>query len=249
MRERFERPLNLLQFSRINDALAIGIAPSLMNTPTETQMILRMCVESPYSRGMQVPPEIHWLKPAISLAKSFQRHKVRVTHPYTYITVRHGMCLSEKDDEWHVDGFSMRNTHLPDANYVASTGPHTTEYAFQPFDVPLSFDPLKHNINQFLAKRVEERNIRAMAPMMLYFIDPYVVHRRPPLSKGTQRTFIRVSFTNLEIPDINNTVNPMINTSHYTRDGVKDFRNLLTDFDEDRKYDPDWNVPEAHGAS
>jgi len=62
-------------------------------------------------------------------------------------------------------------------------------------------------------------------------MDPYVVHRRPPISNGVVRTFVRISFTPIEIPDVNNTPNPLIPTQHYITDGVKSFREHLLDYD------------------
>jgi len=52
--------------------------------------------------------------------------------------------------------------------------------------------------------------------------EPYVIHRRPPNTQGIHRTFVRISFTPIEIMDINNTENPAIQTN-YTRDGIKDY--------------------------
>ena len=61
-------------------------------------------------------------------------------------------------------------------------------------------------------------------------MDPYVPHRRPASTQGEMRCFVRVSFTPIEINDVNNAQNPLI-PRNYTRDGVE-IRNQLVDYYE-----------------
>ena len=227
-RDRFERPINLVQFSQANPPLRVGIVD--VTPPREEQKVLRMLVQSPYSGGLQVPEELQWLRGPIARATNYQREKVGVRHPYTYITVRHGLVTTRTDDLWHVDGFSMKYHHLPEANYLFTFGDQTTEYAEQSFDFPSDFDPLRHNVHLFFQRRVKPESIRRLHYGTMYMMDPYVVHRRPPDASGW-RTFVRISFTPIEIPDVNNTTNHLIPTAHYSVDGVKGFRNQLLDYD------------------
>lgn len=227
--ERFNRILNLQRYARINNPLRVD---SITTKPThESQMILRMLVEAPYSRGLQLPDELRWTNSLIEQAKRFQREVIGISHPFIYVTVRHGRAGTVADDEWHVDGFSMRYNHLPEANYLFATGKHTTEYVRQAFLFPSDFDPIRHNVHRFFQRRIHDGAICQIEPDVLYFMDPYVIHRRPPSSNGTMRTLGRISFTPIEIPDINNTPNPHIETQHYCIDGVKEFRDLLQDYD------------------
>jgi hypothetical protein len=228
---RFSRPVNLRQFSEIN-------APLYANYVTvrdiSEQYILRMLVQSPYSKGLQLPPEVQWTSNLIQKAAEFQSKEIGIVHPYTYLTVRSGPVIHSRDGEWHVDGFSMRYTHLPEANYVIVFGETPTEWVNQYFDFPKDFDALKHNVHLFFQKRINSSRIKTLDSNTLYFMDPYVVHRKPKIISGTIRCFVRISFTPIEIPDINNTVNPLISTAHYNYDGIKDFRDSLKDYDLER---------------
>jgi len=228
--ERFSRILNLQQYQEINDPLRVRTLSPLPDS--DEQMILRMLVEAPYSKGLQLPTELLWTLEIIETAKQFQKEIIRIAHPFIYVTVRHGVVTSVTDDEWHVDGFSMKYSHLPEANYLFTLGEHPTQFTRQSFVLPDDFDPLKHNIHTFFQGRVEKDNVRQLDAGTLYLVDPYVVHRRPPLTQGIHRTFVRISFTPIEIPDVNNTENPLIRTDHYVTDGVKDFRDHLIDYDE-----------------
>lgn len=63
-------------------------------------------------------------------------------------------------------------------------------------------------------------------------MDLYVIHRRPKLnSSKIERCFIRLSFTPIEIKDINNTLNPLIPQSYKTY-GVVEFRDKLEYYDK-----------------
>lgn len=223
--DRFNSIVNLEQYANINRPFYVG-TPDL-NPPKEEQYILRMLIDSPYS-GFQLPEELKWTTPVIDMARSYQSTNIGIRHPFTYLTVRHGLVKTKTDAAWHVDGFSVRYNHLPEANYliVSNNGTH---YADRPFVFPEDFDPLKHNIHLFFARRIKD--FKWINAGQLYLFDPYVVHRRPPRIIGVPRTLVRVSFIPIEIPDINNTRNPLINTPHYVIDGIKGFRNKLISYD------------------
>ncbi len=226
--QRYTALLNLGRYERPNPPLKVD--PLRAQLPTERQMVLRTLVRAPYSNGYQIPPSLEWLGDTIRSAEEYQNREIRIRHPYCYVTVRHGEVATTGDDLWHVDGFSTKFNHLPEANYVCVVGGQPTEWLDQSFSFPDDFDPLVHNVHLFFQKRIDSSNIRQMEEGMVYFLDPYVVHRRPPNATGW-RTFIRISFTPIEIGDVNNTPNPLIPTSHYTLDGVKDFRDKLLDYD------------------
>ncbi len=222
-------PVNLQQFSeRNNQPLYVGASAE---SEFPDQYILRMLVRSPYSKGLQLTNDTQWLAGLIQQADNFQKVAIGISHPYMYVTVRTSNPTSDASYDWHVDGFSTRYTHLPEANYVIVFGEHGTEYTDQTFNFPKDFDPLKHNVHRFFQKRIDYSRVKTLTPGTLYYMDPYVVHRRTTKISLKRRCFVRISFTPIEIPDVNNTVNPLISTTHYNYDGIKDFRNSLKDYD------------------
>lgn len=223
--DRFSSIVSLSQYSKNYQPLFVGVPE--FSPPPQDQYILRMLIDSPYS-GFQLPEELAWTLPIIDMARDYQLSQVGIRHPFTYLTVRHGLVRTKTDAAWHVDGFSVRYNHLPEANYliVSHSGTH---YAPRPFVFPSDFDPLRHNVHSFFARRI--RDFKSINQGQLYLLDPYVVHRRPPRIVGMQRTLVRASFIPIEIPDINNTRNPLIATPHYVIDGIKGFRNNLITYD------------------
>jgi hypothetical protein len=94
--------------------------------------------------------------------------------------------------------------------------------------IPQDFDPLRHNINNYLAPLVDDSQVQQCVPGVLYCLDPYILHRRPQVVPGTMRTFVRVSFVPIEINDIHNSQNPLL-PRIYSADGVA-HRNTLTNY-------------------
>lgn len=212
----------------------MGTRPELvgrchLHPPEGDQQVLRVLVESPYSSGLKLPSELEWLWPALDRAH-YAQDCIGIRHPFTYITVRSGTVVTKTDDEWHVDGFSTKYTHLPEANYVIVMGHKPTQFLAQTFDFPDDFDPRVHNIHKYFQHEADPKSVEELDLDTIYLLDPYVIHRRPPDTQGTQRTFVRISFTPIEIPDIHNTPNPAIPTAHYVTDGVADFRDGLLDY-------------------
>ena len=195
-----------------------------LELPEKEQHLLRLLVEEPYS-GLKVPEEFQWTMPIFKEAKLSQK-RIGVKHPFVYMTIRHGIVKSEGDDVWHTDGFSMRFTHVPEQNYIWAN--HTpTEFVIKPIKIPSDFNSNFNNLHLFLQDTLSDDDIIFTAREgVVYVIDPYVIHRRPKSTFGKQRTFVRVSFTPIEIVDKNNAVNPEI-PRHYTRDGVTEFRDKL----------------------
>lgn len=196
--------------------------------PFDRQYILRMLCRMPHE-VFQIPPELEWLRGLLVMSDSHQKNVIKVNHPFCYITVRHGLVTSQLDDEWHTDGFSTKITHLPEQNYIVSNC-YPTEYVEKAIDIPNDFDPLVHNLHKYLASQVVDADIRTAKPNVVYCLDPYNIHRRQRLiPAGTIRTFVRISYTPIEIMDDANTVNPMIHVRRYNRDGIK-IRNELKEY-------------------
>mgnify|MGYP001071343376 CR=1 FL=1 len=197
-----------------------------LECPFEEQRILRMALRVD-GKNFCFTDDTIWAKPMFDKVLNYQRNIVCVEHSFCYLTIRHGKVTSKTDDEWHVDGFSTKITHIPEQNYIWSNT-YPTEYVKQSVVFPFDFNPVKHNINHFLQNFVKEENIKSCQNNVIYCLDPYVLHRRPIITEDIVRTFVRISFVPIEINDINNTPNPFIPRC-YDKDGVKE-RNQLTTY-------------------
>ena len=225
--QRGLRALNLEQYSSVNLPEKVGKLDTICVCPYDIQYVLRCLVKTTFGEVI-LPDFLEWMRPLLTQSIEYQR-KMGIRQPFCYITVRHGEVISKTDDEWHVDGFSQTITHLPEQNYIYSNV-NPTEYIEKSFNFPNDFDYNKHNIHLFFQDNIDLNNgvdnIKVMEAETLYCIDPYIVHKRPKVDSSVNRTFIRISFTPIEIDDINNTKNPLLETN-YTRDGIKDFREKL----------------------
>lgn len=220
IKERAHKAINLKQFEEVNQVWKVkemNLIP-----PEKEQKVLRMLIRR--FREDHLPEELTWLREIIWQAK-FSQIVNGVNHPFCYLTVRHGIVDYEKDDEWHVDGISFKYTHLPEQDYVWCNE-YPTQILNQQFTFPEDFDPSRHNVHTFIQDRIDESKIQTLNTNTLYCMDPYNIHRRDPSCNGKFRTFVRISFTPIEIDDINNTYNPGIPTK-YKGDGIA-FRNRLT---------------------
>ncbi len=221
MKNRATSLLNLRQYNNVNLVKDCGLVN--VTAPVD-QYVLRMLVKKP-NTDFRITPKLEWTIPLFFAALKSQE-EIEIRQPFVYITVRSGEVTSITDDEWHVDGFSTRVSHIPEQNYswVDHTG---SEYIEEAIEIPEDFNPRKHNIHWFFQDWIKVNNVtvKRVTPKHLTGMDPYIVHRRPQIVGS--RTFVRISFTPIEIEDVNNTPNPLLKTS-YTRDGVKDFRNSLT---------------------
>lgn len=221
--------LSLRRYGELNTPLYIGSL--ILDPPKDPQYILRMLIKRNFS-DFAIPQEYEWVRPMIDAAMKNQ-DEIGIRHPFCYLTIRNGPITSVNDDQWHVDGFSLNFSHLPEQNYIWSSN-DPTEFVVQKWYFPLDFNPLKHNIHHFFQDHLPYAKIEQMEPKALYMIDPYIVHRRPPMTEdkmSESRTLVRVSFIPIEVRDINNTPNPLMATD-YTEDRVKTFRDKLLRYPE-----------------
>lgn len=218
--ERAKRDVSVSEFE--NNVEPIELSKIDVNCPYDTQYILRMCICDD-GINYNIPDELKWLTPLFIEAMTHQLNAVDVEKQFCYITVRHGLVTSVTDDEWHVDGFSTKISHVPEQNYIW-TNSIPTEYTNVSVKFPDDFDALKHNVNHFLQEHITEE-VKQCKENVLYCLDPYILHRRPSISTGTKRTFVRISFVPIIIDDVNNTQNPLL-PQKYINDGVA-FRNKL----------------------
>ena len=223
-----DRAFRAVSLSEFSDAAVDEVAPYNLECPHDSQYILRMLVKQPHKK-IQLPEELHWLTGLLTKTNDYQKTQIGVVHPFCYITVRHGPVISKGDDEWHVDGFSTRITHLPEQNYVVvSTGGFEYVDEEPRFTFPEDLDSLRHNVNNYLRNRIDVRSIKIAKTNTIYCIDPYILHRRVA---AMDRTFVRISYTPIEIADDANTPNPLIPMRKYNRDGIA-IRNQLSNYDD-----------------
>ena len=217
---RANRLLNLADFASASQPVLIDVPVG--TPPEDRQYILRMMVRSD-KQSLSIPNELVWMKPTIdALIRLQEAHGLN--NPFIYVTVRHGIVTSTKDDEWHVDGFSMRTPHVPEQNYIY-TSSHPTEWLIASWNIPTTFDPFRHNIHTFFQENDEDGVAVVGRPGNVFAIDPYCVHRRPTIATGTQRTMWRVSFIPIEIEDDECTQNPLFPVKTYNRQDVR--KNLV----------------------
>jgi hypothetical protein len=212
--------LDLKAFVDTGTALSLGTIDLV--PPVERQYVLRMAIRAQGGPRM-MPDALTWTSPMLDVALRHQA-TIDADHPFCYVTVRHGIVDSVSDDDWHVDGFSMKVPHVPEQNYVWCS--HTgTECVPLEVAFPDDFDPMRHNIHEYLARFVDDGLVVRSPDRTVQCMDPYVLHRRPAATAGTNRTFVRISFVPIEIDDVNNTQNPLL-PRVYGFDGVA-YRNHL----------------------
>lgn len=221
-REEWYQNLSLANYSKGSKPLRIRSMPNGeegFSTPPD-QRVLRMLVRRPGQEYM-LPPELKWLdgplRIAIASQQSFGLYKDR----FIYVTVRIGKVITKTDDVWHVDGFSMRQAQLPEQNYVWCD--HTpTEYLDQVIPLPDKFDPSVHNIHTFFQDHANYSEVRSLEAEAMYLIDPYFIHRRPPLiHRSVRRAFFRISFIQVEIEDDTCQQNPLLPSGPYHREDIR----------------------------
>lgn len=217
------KALNLTEYKYKQIPMKIGIIHAKhLNIPKDECKVLRMLIECKES-GIWMPNSLEWCRPLIAEAMKSQE-ALGIRHQFCYLTVRSGIVDSVNDDVWHVDGFSTRVTHIPEQNYIWCDK-YPTQYLDQQFAIPKDFNPREHNIHTYFQDRAKDENIVILEEETMYAMDPYNIHRRHPAIRGVWRTFVRISFTPIEIDDVNNTQNYMLPTD-YKQDGVA-FRKTL----------------------
>jgi hypothetical protein len=183
------------------------------------QYILRMLISTPET-GLRIPDELGWIESIVKSCISYQRTYL-IDHPYIYLTVRNGIVRTQTDCVWHVDGFSMRKTHVPEQSYIWSNN-RPTEVVSQNIAIPANFNALKHNLHWYIQENVNQKRIQPIHDNSMYLIDPYIIHRRPPTATGVHRRFFRISFVPIVIEDDRNTPNPLIPMGPFNNSDIRD---------------------------
>ena len=221
MNKRYHGNLDLSQYGKGRMA-PVRIKKTRLSLPKEPLQILRMLVSVDCGQSVYLPETLEWVRPVLKTGLTRQ-NKLQLAHPFIYVTVRHGLVSSDSDDEWHVDGFSMRVPHRPEQNYVWVSN-NGTEFWDHSLHIPFGFTPLTHNINKLFQNQIAQsfspRGPGYIDSQAVYLFDPYIIHRRPPNTQGIKRTFVRVSFVPIPIADVNNTQNEFLPTPRmWLKDG------------------------------
>jgi hypothetical protein len=166
---------------------------------------------------VRLPTELEWMRELIDHCRGIQEEN-GIYHPYIYVTVRHGEVTSVTDDKWHVDGFSMLAAHHPEQDYIVTSSPGM-EVLINGIDIPNDFDPLKHNLHQYIQEHCDGLFYNKLPPNKIFVIDPYIIHRRPKCSG--KRSFVRVSFVPIEIRDDTCCQNPLLPSGPYNREDIR----------------------------
>lgn len=199
--------------------------------PQNQQMILRMLVRPKYG-GWKIPPELDWLKHNIFEFAEIDAKITGITDSWCYVTVRHGPVISVTDDEWHFDGASFRTDIVPERNYIFVSS-HGPQYKVGKISWHPDFDPTKHDLFDYAIRALEAEPILTAPANSWMLMSPFCFHRRDPETSGLSwRTFIRISFPDIEGRDINNTHNSLLPTPFFGRDPVNSFRAKLQKFGE-----------------
>jgi hypothetical protein len=226
IKNRGKEIINLSFYNQVNKAICITDKLLKLHPPAEKQYVLRILIRDNVDQSFMLPEELMWVLPMLMLADEYQNNVLGIKHSFVYITVRHGFVESTTDDEWHVDGFSTKVSHIPEQNYIWCNN-YPTEVLINPMKIPSTFDPSKHNLQYYIQDNAHEGNIITTAAENVYCIDPYVIHRRPTVPIGAKRTFVRISYVPIAIRDKNNTPNSLLPTINYLEDGVAKRNTLL----------------------
>ena len=82
-----------------------------------------------------------------------------------------------------------------------------------------------HNLFHEFEQQSRAENIFRTLPWHVYLIDPYMVHRTPPITATGRRLFIRITVAFTELQHPKNTINPLFPDSgvYAQRWDIRDF--------------------------
>lgn len=217
----FTKLKTLDDFQVMEAPLAMRELPEMV-LPSVEQRVLRMLVKPKYSVLPEVPLELNWLRRQINWIMADDLELTGISNSWCYVTVRHGIPQDDADT-WHLDGGSLRVELIPERNYVWTSDGF--QYKTGPVQFPDDFDPVRQDMFTHIGKQLKDAEIKETEGGVWNLLTPFCFHRRRPGTK--HRTFIRVTFPDIEIRDCNNTQNPLLPTEAFGRDPVRSFRDKL----------------------
>jgi hypothetical protein len=193
--------------------------------PKQDIYLLRLLIKMPGTEFI-IPEKIGFMAPVISKIAQYQSAFFpSYNERFFYLTVRSGVVKSQKDDEFHVDGFQGTATtsvprHIPEQNYIwADSNP--TLFSIQPYFLD-HIDPARYNVHTHFEAVTRKDHVYSALEKGLYIMDPYHVHARPKVEGGTVRSFFRLCASLVEIRDDTCMSNPHIPRGPYGRSDVRD---------------------------
>lgn len=184
---------------------------ALCTESLEGLRILRCPVKKAGSCQLVVPSEAQELLPLIRHCLETELHaNPRFEDFWCHLSFERTWVepgTTQRVAGWHADGFQGVRVppHQVEHSYIwCDTQP--TEFCLQPFFVQ-HLDRARHSAVDAFERQAKEDNVLRALPLHLYLIDPYVVHRSPCLTKAGWRSFFRLTFTETELEDANNTRN------------------------------------------
>jgi len=192
--------------------------------PCDEQYILRLLLRPKYGSWV-IPKDLFWLKGFLTYLTDLDAKDTGIVKSWCYLTIRHGPIQTYADTEWHFDGASFRTSVIPERNYVwMDKSPF--QYKLGNLSFPEDFDPTRHCMFSFAESALSDSPILEAKERLWYRLTPFCFHRRNPQAESP-RTFIRISFMDIEIRDENNTPNPLLATPAWGRYPALNFRSKL----------------------
>lgn len=172
--------------------------------------VLRCPIKTAGSGVVVLPSELAPLRPLVQHVCEIEQHAGPFQDFWCHISFERTEVQAGQHQRvpgWHVDGFQGPRlpAHRAEHSYLWADA-HPTEYCLQPFFVS-HLDAGRHNIFAALEQQAHPGPVYAGLPHHVYLIDPYCVHRSPLLPEAGTRSFCRITFTELELEDADNTRN------------------------------------------
>ena len=205
---------------------------SMESLGSKTINVLRMPIKCPNTE-FKLPVAI---KPFWNLIERVAEYEAgfneRHTECFVHITVDRQQIKAQTTHRYpgfHGDGvqgakFSQKIYTPIEHSYILTSAP-PTEFCLQPFFFQHLNDG-RHNIFHEMEVQSRESNIYGTLPWHLYLLDPYMVHRTPPIVEDVERIFVRITFAYQELMNPHNTNNPLFEEQKYAE--RHDIRKFLT---------------------
>ena len=172
---------------------------------------LRCPIKQTGTPSVWLPTELTPLLPLVRHVLELERHANPRFEAFcahiTFERTKVAEGATQRVPGWHVDGYQGVRVPRHQIEHSYLWADHAaTEFCLQPFFVS-HLDPARHNVFDELVQQAKEVNAFQGFPNIVYLIDPYLVHRSPGMRQTGWRSFVRITFTESELEDSNNTVN------------------------------------------
>ena len=231
-REHHE-PFNLERYQYPRPSIDLGHCQfSMEGLGQQTVNVLRMPIKYPNTE-YRLPKEI---KPFWDLIQRISEYEASFNKDhnkcFVHLTTDRGTVKAKTTHRYpgfHGDGvqgtkFSQKQYTPIEHSYIVTSEP-PTEFCIQPFFFQ-HLNDARHNLFQEMEVQVRENNIYGTLPWHIYLIDPYMVHRTPPIKEDVDRIFVRITFAYTELMNPHNTQNPLFKKQKYPE--RHDIRKFLT---------------------